>query len=130
MNACCALALFQEVLGIRTERDKVSGFKEFKKAVIFIFSEVKPNRDRGFPFMLLICTIESSATFLTVVQFFFPSRLLWPGGIIDTFIVWLGKGLTDICLCKALSEIHPFARKPLHLNLDNPKLLLNTSLSF
>lgn len=54
------------------ETNEVFGFKEFKKALIFMFSEVKPNCDRGFPSMLLICTFESSATFLTVEQFFSP----------------------------------------------------------
>ena len=79
--------------------------------------------------MLLLRCFESSAAFLTVAQFF-PSRLVWPGRIIDTFLIWLGKGLTYICLRKPLSEIHSFAKKTRHLNLDNSKLLPGTSLSF
>ena len=51
----------------------------------------------------------------------FPhAEWVWLGGTIDTVIIWLGTGLTCMCLC-FLSESHRFARRTLHFNLEDSK---------
>ena len=73
--------------------------------------------------MLQVYTLDSSATFLTFPAPTAPvpprAEWVWLGGTIDT-VIWLGTGLTYMCLC-FLSESHHFSRRTLHFNLEDSK---------